>query len=438
MEQDFTELVTRLVFQLAIILVAAKLGGEVCERYLKVPPVLGELVAGIIIGPFALGGLSFLGLESLFEKASKAVEASGGIPVSLELFSLSQIAAVVLLFAAGLETNLKQFLRYAGPASLVAVGGVALPFAFGMGATLLFKPGGLSGDALLYSALFMGAVMSATSVGITARVLSEKHKLDTPEGVTILAAAVIDDVLGILVLTVVVGMATPGEQVSASGVALIGGKALGFWLALVGGGILVSRYISRVVGSFRVSGARVALALAIAFLCAALAESFGLAMIIGAYSIGLALSGTPLARQLEEPITAVYHALVPIFFVVMGMMVDVTAMGGVVFFGTVITALAVVSKVVGCGIPALATGFNRIGAWRIGIGMLPRGEVALIVAGIGLSRGVIETDLFGVSIMMTIATTLIAPIIMVSAFGKGGAGRRGHPSPEGGAVDVAR
>jgi Kef-type K+ transport system membrane component KefB len=435
MEQGFTELVTRLVFQLAVILVAAKLCGEVSARYLKVPPVLGELVAGIAIGPFALGGLSFFGMESLFEEASKAVEASGGIPVSLELLSVSQIAAVVLLFTAGLETDLKQFLRYAGPASVIAVGGVVFPFVLGAGATLLFKPGGLSGDPLLYSAMFIGAVMTATSVGITARVLGDMQKLDTPEGVTVLAAAVVDDVLGILVLTVVVGVASEGH-VSAPDVAFIGAKAIGFWLALMVGGIFASRYISRAIGAFGVPGSRLALALALAFLCAGLAESFGLAMIIGAYSIGLALSGTSLARQLEEPITAVYHALVPIFFVVMGMMVDVAAMGGVILFGTVITVLAIISKVVGCGAPALAIGFNRIGSWRVGIGMLPRGEVALIMSGIGLSRGIIEADLFGVAIMMTIVTTMMAPIILVPAFGKGGSGRRrGHQ--EGIAEDVA-
>ena len=129
-----------------------------------------------------------------------------------QLFAVSQLAAVVLLFTAGLETDLKQFRRYAAPASLVAMGGVVLPFGLGVGATMLLKPAGLEGDTLLYAALFMGAVMTATSVGITARVLGDMFKLDSPEGVTIMAAAVVDDVLGILVLTVVVGIATPGEE----------------------------------------------------------------------------------------------------------------------------------------------------------------------------------------------------------------------------------
>jgi len=270
----------------------------------------------------------------------------------------------------------------------------------------------------------MGAVMTATSVGITARVLSDMRKLDTSEGVTVMAAAVVDDVLGILVLTVVVGISAPHEDISITAVTLVGVKAVGFWLALMVGGILGAKYISAALGAFRVVGSPVALALALAFLAAALAESFGLAMIIGAYSIGLALSGTNLAKQVEEPIMSVYHALVPVFFVVMGMMVDVTAMGGVIVFGAVITALAVVSKVVGCGVPALVTGFNKVGSWRIGIGMLPRGEVALIMAGIGLSQGIIEADIFGVAIIMTLITTLIAPIVLVPAFKTGGLGRR--------------
>ena len=147
-------------------------------------------------------------------------------------------------------------------------------------------------------------------------------------------------------------------------------------------------------------------------------------MIIVAYTICLALSGTPIARRIEEQVMSVYHALVAIFFVVMGMMVDVSAMTGVLMFGSVLTILAILSKVIGCGIPALITGFNGIGSWRVGIGMLPRGEVALIIAGIGLSRGIIGPDIFGVSIMMTILTTLMAPLVLVPAFKNGASGRR--------------
>ena len=421
MEHDLIEKVTHLVFQLAVILAAAKVGGEICQRYLKIPPVLGELVVGIIIGPYALGHFGIPGIGPLFELPHGE---SGAVPVSTELYAVSQVAAVVLLFTAGLETDLKQFLRYAGPATAVALGGVAVPFLFGVGATLLFMPGGLEGDSLLYSALFMGAVMTATSVGITARVLNDIQKLDTSEGVTILAAAVVDDVLGILVLTIIVGLSSPDSQATVGGVGLVAVKAIGFWLALMVGGILCAKYISAALRAFRSAGSAIALSLALAFLAAGLAESFGLAMIIGAYTIGLALSGTQLARQVEEPIMGVYHALVPIFFVVMGMLVDISSMGGVLLFGGVVSVLAIVSKVAGSGVPALFTGFNKVGSWRIGIGMLPRGEVALIIAGIGLSRGIIGADVFGVAIMMTVVTTLMAPLILVPSFARGGSGKR--------------
>jgi Kef-type K+ transport system membrane component KefB len=426
LEQDITEVVVRLTYQLALILVAAKLGGELCIRYFKVPPVLGELLAGVLIGPFALGGIDLIGIGHIFPVPLGFEEGGGGIPLSIELYSFGQIAAVVLLFAAGLETNLKQFLRFAGPASAVAIGGVLLPFVLGVGATILFGFADGIGDP---RALFIGAILTATSVGITARVLSDLNVMASPEGVTVLAAAVVDDVLGILVLTIVVAMNATGS-ISLTDVMVIGGKAVGFWFGLMIVGIILAKTISRLLESFRVPGADIALALALAFFAAALAESFGLAMIIGAYTIGLALSGTNLAERLEEPITAVYHAIVPVFFVSMGMLVDLAAIQGALVFGLVITALAILSKVIGSGLPALLTGFNLRGSWRVGIGMLPRGEVALIIAGIGLTRGIIGSDLFGVCIMMTLVTTLIAPIILVPLFKHGGSGSRRHTVKE--------
>ena len=420
MEEDLTHRVTLLVLQLAVILAAAKLGGEVCERYLKIPPVLGELLVGVAIGPFALGALTIGGVGPFFPIPETHEGIPPIIPVSPELWSLAQVAAIVLLFVSGLETNLRQFLRYVGPAIVVAMGGVVFPFFLGAYATVAF---GFADSLLDPTALFVGAVLTTTSVGITARVLGDIRRMDSPEGVTVLAAAVIDDVLGILILTIVVGVSVTG-QVSASQVALVGAKAIGFWLGLTGLGILASRHISRLFSLFRVQGAALALALSLAFLAAGAAELAGLAMIIGAYSMGLALSDTDLARRLEEPLRAIYDGLVPIFFVVMGMLVDLQAMMAVLTFGLVITLIAILTKVLGAGAPALLVGFNLRGAWRLGIGMLPRGEVALIVAGIGLARGVIGPDIFGVAIMMTIVTTVLAPIILVPAFNTGGAGIR--------------
>ena len=412
---ETADIVTQLVIQLAIILIAAKLSGELCMRVLRIPPVLGELAAGVIIGPHLLGGMPIFGWEAF------PVIANGGvIPVSTELWSIAQIASIVLLFFVGLELNLQVFLRYAGPATAVALGGVLLPFVLGMVGTVAM---GYADSFTDVQSLFVGSIMTATSVGITARVLSDLGALDSSEGVTIIAAAVVDDVLGIIVLTVVVGIHAAGG-VSLGNVGIVAAKALGFWLGLSVLGTLVAPYIARGISAMRVRGAGVALFLGLAFLAAGLAETFGLAFIIGAFSMGLALSGTNLAKELEEPLSAVYEALVPVFFVVMGTLVDLSSMVDTIVFGVVITLLAIVGKVAGGVFPALATGFNMRGSSRVGVGMLPRGEVALIIAGIGLSTGVIGEEIFGVSILMTVVTTILAPMGLVLLYRNRAEGRR--------------
>ncbi len=418
---ELTHIVIRLLIQLSVILVAAKVAGELAVRFLKMPSVLAELGVGVLIGPFALGGLSFLGIGPLFPFPTGFGEHSA-IPINPELYALAQLGSIVLLFHIGLETNLRQFLRYAGPATAVAAGGVLLPFALGNGATVLL---GFAGPAGFLSpeALFMGAILTATSVGITARVLADLNVLDNPEGVTIIAAAVVDDVLGILVLTVVVGISAAGGF-SLATLGWISFKAIGFWLGLTAVGILVAPYLEKVMDKFQTTGAITVIPLALAFLAAGLSEVFGLAFIIGAFSIGLALSTTRLGHLVEVSMIGVVDFLVPVFFVVMGMLVDVSSMQEAVVFGLIISALAMVSKVLGSGVPALATGFNLRGSTRVGIGMMPRGEVALIIAGIGLSQGIIGQDLFGVSIMMTVITSVAAPVALVSLFRKGGSGLR--------------
>lgn len=431
MGEDFTHSAVILAMQLGIILVAAKLAGEFTERILRQPAVIGELVAGIIIGTIAIHGFEPLGFErpELFEPIFETPEEGAVIPVPKTLFVFGQVAAIILLLETGLNTDLKAFLRFVPQASVVAIGGVVVPFAFGAYVTVLF---GFADSITSSPALFVGTIMTATSVGITARVLDDLRRLDTPEGVTILGAAVVDDVLGILILTVVVGV-TAGESVEAvtgaasfewTEVAIVGAKAIGFWLVLTGGGILGAKYIVRAINSVRVDGAAIAIVFGIGLFAAALAEMFGLAMIIGAYSVGLALSQTELRQQLNQPLNGLYHAMVPVFFVVMGTMVNIEAMVDALGFGLIVVVLAIIGKVAGSGLPALAAGFSRIGAWRVGVGMAPRGEVGLIVAGIGVSEGLIGQDLFGVAILMTIATTLIAPAVLVPAFRNNAPGLR--------------
>ncbi len=427
-EHGVLEITMHLVLQLSVILFCATIASEIMGRYLKQPAVLGELLVGMIIGPYALGSVIRIphlpeGLNILFPLPDASAEAAGQIsliPVSSELWVIAQVAVIVLLFMAGLETDLKQFLKYARPATIVALGGVIFPFVLGDLATVVF---GIADSFMDPHALFMGAIMTATSVGITARVLSDIGKISTPEGVTILAAAVVDDVIGILVLAIVVGIARAGV-LSPAEIGTLALKAFGFWLALTAVGILVADRVARFLRWFTMDGAALVLALSICLLISAITEMFGLAMIIGAYMSGLALSKTDVAEHLHRSLKSVYHAFVPIFFVVMGMLVDFGAMSHVLLFGAVVSFLAIISKVLGCGIPALAVGFNRVGSFRIGIGMLPRGEVALIVAGVGLASEAINLDIFGVSIMMTFVTTLMAPIILVPIFSRGGEGKR--------------
>ncbi|NQT94749.1 MAG: cation:proton antiporter [Lentisphaerae bacterium] len=273
-------------------------------------------------------------------------------------------------------------------------------------------------------ALFLGTVSTATSVGITARILSEKRKMSSPEGVTILAGAVVDDVLGIILLATVVGVAKAtgtGGQVPWGKVGWIAGKALGFWLVCTVVGILLAKHITHVLKKLRSNETIAAVAFGLALLLAGLAEMAGLAMVIGAYVTGLSLSQTDLVHELHERMEGLHQFLVPVFFCVMGMMVNFGALVPVALFGLVYTLLAVVAKLVGCGLPAWLMGFNLRGAVRIGAGMLPRGEVTLIVAGIGLSSGIAGPELFGVAVMSILVASVIAPPILAKAF-EGGSG----------------
>lgn len=426
---------TMLMLQISVILLVAKIFGEGCERYLKQPAVLGELFGGIILSPYALGGLiNIPGVGALFQTYNlsaimKASPLQPDFAVSPELWAIAQIASIILLFMAGLETDLSRFLRYAGPATIIGLGGVITPFLLGVAATVWLVPGMGWGDP---GPLFMGAIMVATSVGITARVLSDINKLDTSEGVTILAGAVIDDVLGILVLAIVNGIALAqlaGSSIDMGTIGMTALKAIGFWLGITLIGIISSKSVEKFIMWFKSKGAKIAIGLSICFASAAAAELFGLAMIIGAYSIGLAMSDRDIAQGLEERLTGAYNFVVPIFFTVMGMMVDVNAMIPLFWpYGVVISIFAVVSKLFGCGIPALFVGFNKQGALRIGLGMLPRGEVALIIAGVGIANGIIATDMFGVAILITLVTTVLAPPLLVPAFQKGGSGLKGEMS----------
>ncbi len=332
------------------------------------------------------------------------------------------------------------FLRYSFVGSLVGFGGVVFSFVFGDVCAVMLLPkffpsvfGNLAqmpfGQAIMQAApMYMGIMSTATSVGITARILSERKKMDSEEGVTIMAGAVIDDVLGLIVLAIGNGIIVANEAAKSSGIAsqgvnwgeigMVAVKAFGVWLGGTIIGVVCARKISwllKLVKDPKVIGT---LAFGLSMILAGFFECMGLAMIIGAYVMGLALSRTDLKHMIQETLAPVYTFLVPIFFCVMGMMVDTSALMSkpVLIFGGIYTALAISAKIIGCALPSWFCGFNFIGGMRIGAGMVPRGEVALIIAGLGLSNGYLSQEIFGIGIMMTLITTVIAPPALIALF----------------------
>ncbi len=412
MGNTLIEAMAHFVVQLAVVFIAAKFAGEITEKVFRAPRVLGELTAGIIIGPFALGGVVKLPVFGyIFPVPEAGSMACMGVPC--DLFALAQISSLILLFYAGLETDLSQFLKYTKHAIVVALGGMILPFFAGAWLSTAMGYGASIFDTV---PLFVGTITTATSVGITVRILTVMGKLDTPDGVTILGAAVADDIGGIFVLAVVLSFVGVGTVSIGHQIALLGIKAFMILGLLVAFGVVISRTLPRILTVFTSHGSVIVISLSFCFLAAAAAEYFGLAMIIGAYITGLSLSTSEVSEKIREDLDPIYHTFVPVFFVVMGMLVDVPAVLPVLPFGLLLTAVAIFGKFLGCGVPALGLGFTLRQSLRIGVGMIPRGEVALIVAGVGLSAGIINQDIFGVVILMTIITSIVGPFLLFMTY----------------------
>jgi len=394
-----------LVLQLGVIIFAAHSGGLLFKRF-RMPSVLGEILAGALIGPYALGSLVLPGLpEGLFPRPEV-------FPISVGLYGFTTIASVLLLFLVGLKTNLRLFLQYSVPGTVVGVGGALVSFVLGDLAVVLCSKYvfGVSYGFADPVPLFLGVISTATSVSVTARILTDRKKVDSPEGVTILSGAVIDDVLGIILLAIVIGVARSGtiEWARVGGVAF---RSVAIWLGCTALGLAFARQIAGALKKSRDAATMAVLSLGLALIVAGLFEQVGLAMIIGAYIMGLSLSRTDLANVIQDQLSSLYRFFVPIFFCVMGMLVNFQEMGStrVLVFGFIYTGVAVGAKLAGCSLPSLFLNFNGRGALRVGLGMLPRGEVTLIIAGVGLSNGIIQDESFGVVMMMTFLTTLAAP-----------------------------
>lgn len=371
---------------LAMLLIfgSAKLLGEICLR-LRLPPLVGEIVAGLLIGPAFLGWI-----------APSAV-----------LHSLSELGVMFLLFTVGLEVKAAELKRVGASATLVALGGVVLPFAAGW-AILTFS------GATQIEACFAGAALVATSVGITAQVLQAGGLLHLTASRVILVAAVIDDILGLIVLAVVSGMSRGRLDYWDIGLTTL--FAIGFFLlAIQFGSQAMARVVPRMRESMRATEAEFAIAITVLFGLAWLAMYAGVAAIVGSFLAGVMLSGQ-IGERTRDFTQGAGELLVPFFLVGIGLNLDVSALRDprTLWLGLAVLLAAVVTKIVGCGLGGIR--FGRRDALRIGVGMVPRGEVGMVVAQLGLSLGVVSQSLYAITVLMAVGTTVLAPPLLTWAF----------------------
>jgi Kef-type K+ transport system membrane component KefB len=374
------ENITQILFSLFLIFASAKLLGEVFERF-KQSAVIGEILAGVILGPQVL---NLIGTSEIF-------------PV------LAEIGVIILLFTIGLQTKTEEIMRVGTTSLLVAVLGVIFPFIFGYLYTLII-------DHTTIEAMFIGAAMVATSVGITARVFADLGIIETRVARVILGAAVIDDVIGLIVLAVVTGLGK--GALSLVKIGLITLEAVGFIIFLIiVGRRLIHRMVPR-VASFRTKDAVLSAAIILCLFLSVVSSYIDLAAIVGAFLAGMVLSELNLEYNLSIKTESLYNFLVPFFFVILGSWIDLSIFSqpALLWAALIITLFAVLGKLLGCGLGALNLGKKE--ALMVGFGMVPRGEVGMIIASIGLSMKAITSDLYTVIIFMVMATTFITPPIL--------------------------
>ena len=370
-----------ILLSLLVVFVAAQIGGEVAQR-LKLPAVVGEIAAGCLVGPYALGW----------------------VQLNEPLEVLAELGAVLLLFSVGLETRASDLRKVGRVATLVGVLGVVLPFVLG----------GLWAWASGFEtpkAMFVASAFVATSAGITARVLQDLGVLGRTESRIILGAAVIDDILAMLLLGVVTAV-QGGERINVVGLVIVLVQAVGFVALVALVGTRVMQKSSTLLEAPINPLSPLTLSLALCLALAVAASYIGLAAIIGAFLAGMVVAESKQRHSLEKQIQVIMAFLVPFFFVVTGAKVNVGQLGSVSVLAmvAVVTLLAVVSKLVGCGLGALSLG--KRSAAIVGVGMVPRGEVGIIVASLGQQAGVFSETIYAVIIAMSLITSIIAPPVL--------------------------
>jgi len=380
------------IIGIGILLFAAKLMAELFLR-LKLPIVLGELLAGMIVGPFALGSFFIIDGKQLLQ-------------INDEIKILGEMGAIVILFMAGLEMTPREFLKGGKASFTVGTLGVVVPFFAGLVVFQLF------GFETLESMLIATA-LTATSIAISIQVLSEFGKIKTPEARLIIGAAVVDDILAIAVLSVVSSIAGSDggiDNIDITQVTWTILQVLGFFaIMLIVAVVVIPKVITPKI--WKAKGSVEGIATAAFFGAAALAGSIGLSPIVGAFAVGMALSTTKVFEKVESYVGKIGLIFAPLFFAIIGAQVDLRAVDlNILILSGAVIAVAVVTKLFGCGLPAMWFLKSKAQGMRVGIGMISRGEVGLIVAGVGVTAGILTSEVYSTIVIMVAVTTIITPI----------------------------
>lgn len=393
------EVFFHVLISLAILLFAAKIFAEIFNK-VRLPVVLGELLAGIIVGPFALGSIPIFDGKPL-------------VILNETVLQIGEISGIVILFIAGLSITPKEFLRGGAASFTVGACGVAVPFFVGYYAFTLFGLGGLQ-------SVLVATALTATSIAISVRVLTELGRMQTKEAKLILGAAIVDDILAIAVLSVVTTMVQSGNMTpNVLEIVFLILKVLGIFAVILLGAILLIPKILHAERLWKSRGSVEGIVTASFFGASGIAAAVGLSPIVGAFAVGMAVASTKLIRRVEEYVDKLEIIFAPLFFAIIGAQVNLTGFNlDVLFLSLVVIGVAIATKLVGCGLPAIIFLKSKSKAMKAGIGMISRGEVGLIVAGIGVTSGVLSSNIYTTVIIMVVVTTLITPIWLKKSYCK--------------------
>ena len=387
------------LISLAILLFSAKIFAEIFHKF-KLPIVLGELLAGIIVSPFALGAIPLFDGKPL-------------VILNETVLQIGGISGIVILFIAGLEITPREFLKGGAASFTVGACGVIVPFFVGYYVFSLYGIGALQ-------SVLVATALTATSIAISIRVLTELGKMQTREAKLILGAAIVDDILAIAVLSVVTTMVQTGNMTpNIVDITFLILKILGIFVALLVGAVIIIPKILHAERLWKSRGSIEGIVTASFFGASAIAAIVGLSPIVGAFAVGMAVASTKIIGRVEEYVEKLEIIFAPLFFAIIGAQVNLTGVNfNVLFLTAIVVAVAISTKLVGCGLPAIIFLKNRSKATKVGIGMISRGEVGLIVAGIGVTSGALSSNIYTTVIIMVAVTTMITPIWLKKAYSR--------------------